>query len=147
MFDTNKPLGTFITRTSPSYLGSSLNDLLHSLDRVSNGNQNYPPRNIRKIDEQHHIVEFALVGWSPEDISVWTEKGYLYVEGKSDNVEENDEEYLYRGISTRNFDIRFKLAERVEVMKAEMDNGLLRIFTEVIVPEEEKPKMIEIQKQ
>ena len=58
--------------------------------------------------------------------------------------EANGIEYLHRGLSSRNFDRTFNLAEHVEVKSAEMNNGILSIHLEKIIPEAMKPKTIEI---
>lgn len=152
MFDTNKSLSTFLTRSAPTYLGSNLLDFFDSLDQVARFNENYPPRNIRSLNAEgtKHVIEFALAGWSADDINVYTEKGWLHVKSER-KVKENDDQadagYIHRGISEKNFELRFKLAERVDVTNAHMENGLLSIYTEVIVPEEEKPKLVKITKQ
>ena len=85
----------------------------------------------------------ALAGFSKEDISVELKENILSI--RSDKKEEPDDEYtVHRGISYRKFDRKFTLADDIVVNDAKLENGLLIVDLEQIVPEEKKPRLIEV---
>jgi molecular chaperone IbpA len=103
---------------------------------------NYPPYNIERLGEDRYQISVALAGFSQDEISVTAEQNVLTVEGrKSDN---DQHEFLYRGISARPFKRRFNLADYVQVKTAMFDNGLLRIELVREIPEAMKPRRIAI---
>jgi molecular chaperone IbpA len=111
--------------------------------------QNYPPYNIIRKDDEHYLIEIAAAGFLKSDVSLTMENGTLTVTGnqlkKVDGEDEaNGIEYLHRGLSGRNFTRTFNLAEHVEVKSADMNNGILSIHLEKIIPDALKPKTIEI---
>jgi molecular chaperone IbpA len=103
--------------------------------------ESYPPYNVIKEDEDTYIVELALAGFSKSEIDVTVDNGNLIVKGEK---EKNDKEFQHKGIATRSFTRSFALGEYMEVTGAELDNGMLSITVERIVPEEKKPKTIKI---
>ena len=103
----------------------------------------FPPYNIRKTDEFIHVIEMALAGFSKEDIEVEVAQGVLTIKSTKENDAE-DEFTLHRGISYRKFNRKFTLADDIVVNDAKLENGLLTINLEQIIPEEKKPKLIEI---
>ena len=106
-------------------------------------NTSYPPYNITKIDDLHFQIEMALAGFSKSDIEVKTVDGQLTI--KSIESEAKDEkETLHRGISKRKFSRTFTLADDIKVNGAELKDGMLLIDLEKIVPEEKKPRTIDI---
>jgi molecular chaperone IbpA len=100
----------------------------------------YPPYNVRKVDDQH-ILELAVAGFAKEDITITVKELSLTVEGK---LPDSDGDYVHKGIAGREFSQNFALAEYVVVKGAELKDGLLRITLEQELPEEKKPKTIEI---
>ena len=101
----------------------------------------FPPYNIRKEGDYHYVIEMALAGFSKEDIEVEVADGTLSVRSdKKDDVADN----LYRGISFRKFNRKFTLSDDIVVNDAALDNGMLTINLERIVPEEKKPRLIEV---
>ena len=101
----------------------------------------FPPYNIRKEGDYHYVIEMALAGFSKEDIEVEVADGTLSVRSdKKDDVADN----LYRGISFRKFNRKFTLSDDIVVNDASLDNGMLTINLERIVPEEKKPRLIEV---
>ena len=102
----------------------------------------YPPYNIERSDEAHYRITVAVAGFREKDLDVEVRDGVLIVSGKTD--EEGDQNYLYRGIAGRQFVRRFQLAEHVEVRSAMLENGLLHIDLERLIPEEKKPRRIAI---
>jgi len=102
----------------------------------------FPPYNIKKVGDYGYEIEMALAGFGKEDIEVEVANGVLTVRSVKDNS--NEPEVLHRGISYRKFNRRFTLADDIVVTGARLENGLLLIGLEQIVPEEMKPKLIEI---
>ena len=101
----------------------------------------FPPYNIRKEGDYHYVIEMALAGFSKEDIEVEVADGTLSVRSdKKDDVADN----LYRGISFRKFNRKFTLSDDIVVNDAALDNGMLTINLERVVPEEKKPRLIEV---
>jgi molecular chaperone IbpA len=102
---------------------------------------NYPPYNIRKVDEDNFVIDVALAGWSVEDLDVSLQEGILVVKGSQ---EKPDGEYLYKGISNRDFSREFTLAETVQVEEVNFVNGVLSVLLKNLIPEEKKPKKFDI---
>ncbi len=121
-----------------------LTDMLDSLAQVDNG-VTYPPYNIERTDENHYRISLAVAGFAEKDLAVEVKDGVLSVQGKRDGEKEGAQaRYLHQGIAGRSFDRRFQLAENVEIRGAQLENGLLHIDLERIVPEEKKPRRITI---
>ncbi len=106
----------------------------------------YPPYNIEKISEDDYRITIALAGFSEGDLDVVINEGVLIVSAKNsaEKEEEDDSRFLHRGIAKRSFERRFRLAETIRVMEAELDNGLLTIDLQREVPEHLKPRKIAI---
>jgi len=105
----------------------------------------YPPYNIEKLDENKYAIVMAVAGFNEKDLEITSHNGSLKVSGKiTEEKEENQKNYLYRGIASRNFERNFSLDDHVKVIGAEIKDGLLEIKLERQVPEEAKPKKIEI---
>ena len=133
--------GTDLTK---AFLGwdEQIKDLEKIGERIVKNTSNFPPYNVIKEDDDTYIIEFAVAGFSKNDITVKQEKNALIIEG---SVEENEEvNYVHKGIATRSFTRAFALADHVEVISAEFENGILSVKVERILPEEEQPKTIKI---
>ena len=102
----------------------------------------FPPYNIQKGGDYNYTIELALAGFSKDDIEVEVADGTLSV--RSDKKSEPDDYSIHRGISFRRFDRKFTLADDIVVNGANLENGLLRIELERVVPEEKKPRLIEV---
>jgi molecular chaperone IbpA len=121
-------------------------------DRVFDQLQNYavnnaqstgfPPYNIRKGGDYNYAIEMALAGFSKNDIEIEVAEGLLTVRSIKEN-DENDSN-IYRGISYRKFNRKFTLADDIVVNDASLENGMLNIELERVVPEEKKPRKITI---
>jgi molecular chaperone IbpA len=122
-----------------------LADMLDSVAQFDTG-VTYPPYNIERTDENHYRISLAVAGFAEKDLSVEVKEGVLSVQGKREAEKEPTagKHYLYQGIAGRTFERRFQLAENVEVRGAQLENGLLHIDLERIVPEEKKPRRIVI---
>ena len=107
-------------------------------------NQNYPPYNVVKHNDNKFVIELAVAGFREGDINVVVEKNVLTIEGEQAVDIDSTLEYLHRGISARSFTRTFTLADHVEVVDAAVTNGILAISLERKVPEELQPKKIAI---
>jgi len=103
----------------------------------------YPPFNIKKIDENHFVLEVAAAGFGRSDIDVQIDGGTLTISGKMKS-DGKDEDYLYRGIAGRAFTRSFSLADTVQIKDAELFNGLLKVYFENLVPLANAARKIEI---
>ena len=116
-----------------------LNDYV-SHQQTSTG---FPPYNIQKVTDHTYTIEMALAGFSKDDIEVEVAQGVLTIRSMKENAD--DEATVHRGISYRKFNRKFTLADDIVVNEAKLENGLLTINLEQIIPEEKKPKLIKIQ--
>lgn len=103
----------------------------------------YPPYNIEKTAEDSYRITLAVAGFDEKNIEIESHNNVLTVVGASED-ENEAREYLYKGIAGRNFLRKFQLADHVKVVGANMENGLLHIDLVREVPEEMKPRKIEI---
>jgi len=130
--------------------GVGFDSIFDDLTRISANqtNTNYPPYNIVKYDDNKFAIEVAVAGFREGDINITVEKNVLTIVGeKIETVDELDEPetvYLHHGISSRSFNRTFTLADHVEVVDADVANGILTVTLERKVPEELQPKKIQI---
>ena len=129
-------------RTSVGF--DRLASMMSSATRQDQGNS-YPPYNIRSTSEDHYQITMAVAGFSEDEIDITSEQNRLVITGNSADEEEQGE-YLHRGIATRSFERRFNLADHVRVVSASLANGLLHIDLERELPEAMKPRTIKIGK-
>jgi molecular chaperone IbpA len=116
--------------------------LFDMLDQVADSGTSYPPYNIERTDENRYRITLAVAGFGEKDLAIEVKDGVLGVAGKRDDAQKSS--FLYQGIAGRAFERRFQLAEHVEVKAAKLENGLLHIDLERIVPEEMRPRRIQI---
>ena len=102
----------------------------------------FPPYNIRKDGDYGYVIEMALAGFSKKDIEVEVADGTLSVRSVKENID--DDADLYRGIAYRKFNRKFTLADDVVVNDVSLQNGMLNIDLERVVPEEKKPRLITV---
>ena len=119
-------------------------DRLHDHYVLHQTNSGFPPYNIRQDDDFNFIIELALAGLSKDDLEVEVADGVLTVRSVEKKSEE-DGELLHRGISHRKFSRSWTLADDVVVKDAKMENGMLTVHLERVIPEEKKPRTISIQ--
>ena len=134
---------TFITTPfMRSFVG--FDKLFNELENSSNfKDTTYPAYNIEKIGDEKYIITMAVSGFGEQDINIELLNGFLTVEGK---IKEKSEagNFLHRGIATRAFSKKFRIAENVEVTEATLKDGLLNISLRREIPEAEIPKQIPI---
>jgi molecular chaperone IbpA len=119
------------------------NRLAKMHDDLTKNIPNYPPYNIKKTGDTTYVIELAVAGFAKQDIEIDLEDNKMIIKGNVQNDEGNDN-FLFKGIATRNFTRTFALDDQVEVKNAEMLNGMLQVFLERIIPEHKKPKKIEV---
>ena len=100
----------------------------------------YPPYNIKR-DGDNFTIEMALAGFSKDDIEVTVTEDILTVASNKDNTKEDE---VYKGISNRKFTRNFSMADDIVVKSAKLKNGLLIIKLERVIPEDKKPRKINI---
>ena len=104
----------------------------------------YPPYNIRKINEAQYVIEIALAGFSKEDIEVEVTEGNLTIRSKEEKETDEDESFVHKGIAKRSFLRSFTLSDDIIVKGADLKDGMLIIDLEKVIPEEKKPRLIQI---
>lgn len=141
---------TQLTRFDPVVLNRALigfDRVFDELERrfANSVNNNYPPHNIFRTGENYYEIQIAVTGFDKDEISVQVEGDEITVKGESKTPNESTEkEYLHRGLALRDFDRVFKMAEHMKVVNAEIKNGILTIKIEREIPEELKPRLIDI---
>jgi molecular chaperone IbpA len=120
-----------------------LASLLASANRAEQGNA-YPPYNIIATSEDQYQITMAVAGFSESELNISSEHNKLTVTGERKADEENVN-FLYRGIAARSFERRFNLADHVRVTGARLENGLLHISLERELPDAMKARTIEIE--
>jgi molecular chaperone IbpA len=113
-----------------------------SVAETVNKAQSYPPYNILKINERDYAIEIAVAGFKQDELDITATGNKLTVIGKTKDQQTG--EYLHKGIANRDFSHEFTLAETVVVRSADIQNGLLVIKLENVIPEEKLPRKIMI---
>lgn len=116
-------------------------DLLENATRFQ-ASDNWPPYDIAKTGEDTYRITMAVAGFEQNELEITQEPNMLVVSGAK--TEDDTVEYLHRGIASRSFTRRFELADHVKVTGANMHNGMLTIDLKREVPEELKPRKIEV---
>ncbi|MEQ8332233.1 Hsp20 family protein [Nisaea sp.] len=112
---------------------------------ATNSQPTYPPYNIEKVGEDDYRITMAVAGFAEQDIDVTVNQNSLLITGKVEKAEDgSDREFLYRGIAERTFERRFELADFIKVTGAALENGLLHVSLVREIPEEAKPRKIEV---
>jgi molecular chaperone IbpA len=103
----------------------------------------YPPYNIRQTSENTYVIEIAVAGFGKQDLELELEDGKLTVKGNI-HTNDTDDNYIFKGIAERAFTRQFALADTIEIKNADLINGMLKIWLERFIPEDKKPKKINI---
>jgi molecular chaperone IbpA len=106
------------------------------------GADNYPPFDLEKISDDGYRITLAVAGFRPEEIDVTAQQNLLIVSGRKSGDEQG--RYIHRGIAAHAFERRFGLADHVQVRSAGLKDGMLSIELVREIPEEMKPRKIEI---
>jgi len=105
----------------------------------------YPPYNIELVSEDHYRIELVVAGFKPDELNIEARNNVLTIQGRKAKTEDN-RRYLHRGLAERDFERQFQLADYVIVTGAELSDGLLAISLQRELPEQLKPRRIEINK-
>ena len=143
-------------KTAPETKIITINDLFPRLDRLSigwspildqlkeitNNKPSYPPYDIVALKNNVNLLNVAVAGFTKEEISVSVEDSVLIIEGQKEATQLGD--VLYQGIAARDFVLKLAIAEYWEVTNAQLENGMLTVQFNKILPDELKPKIIKI---
>lgn len=132
---------------------AALNRALVGFDEIFNNfegrfatqlNQNYPPFNIIQLGENEYEIQIAVAGFKKEEIDIEVNQNRLIVKGE--HIESSDPAHVYhhRGLAARDFVRDWTLERYTEVRGAEIQDGILTIKLERVLPESMKPRKIEI---
>jgi molecular chaperone IbpA len=133
---------TGVTSLFPRSSFVGFDHLLNELDHVArHANDHYPPHNILKIGESDYLIELAVAGFSREELSIEVKDRTLTIIGEHVS---KGREYIHRGISTKKFKRTFRLSEHVQVHGADLKDGVLSVELKYVVPEELRPRKIQI---
>jgi len=111
-------------------------------DELTKNIPNYPPYNIRKVEDSKYVIELAVAGFSKSDIEITLEDNKVVIKGTS--KDEADDNFLFKGIANRAFTRTFAIDDQIEIKDAAILNGMLKIALERIIPEHKKPRKIEV---
>lgn len=134
-----------INKLTPYAVG--FDTVFHNMQRYIENNQNstgYPPYNIVK-DGNNFQIEIALAGVKLADLDIETAEGIMTITHNPHVDNEDANRFVHRGIAQRKFQRSFTLAEDVVVNGAKLENGMLYISLERIIPEEKQPRKIAIE--
>jgi len=124
------------------------NSLFDDFDRMLDSSEfvsNYPPYNINQVKDNKYKIEVALAGFDKKDIAVEAKENTLTIRSKrEDKTNEEVDGVVHRGIASRQFTRSFALGDNIKVNDAKLENGLLTVDLEREIPEEEKPRLIEV---
>ena len=133
------------TFTFPQGAFVGFDHIAKDLERLANAHQkdHYPPHNVVKHNDDEFLIELAVVGFKEEHIDIEMHDGILTIKGNRDSRRDQSL-YVHKGISGRKFERSFRLSEFVEVTGAMLEDGLLTISLERIIPDEKRPRKISI---
>ena len=124
-------------------VGIGLEDMFRRLDAFADtAATNYPPYNIKKLDDTSQVLEIALAGFTKEDIEVAVEKGVLTV--KADTASVEDDHFIHKGIASRSVARNWQLSENAVVEDPTFVDGMLRIVIRLDLPEAQKRRLLPI---
>ena len=103
---------------------------------------NYPPYNIRKVSEDQYTIELAVAGFEEKDIDIELIEETLTILGN--RPKESSDGLLHQGLAARDFIKKFVLSDDMVVKGAALSNGMLYVGVERIIPDEKKPRKIEL---
>lgn len=105
-------------------------------------NQSYPPYNVVKFDDNTYEIQIAVSGFDKDEVTVEIDQNQLVIKGKHRSVDDDNVQYLHRGLAARDFVRMFTLAEHMEVGEGCIKNGVLKIEIKRVIPEALKPRVL-----
>lgn len=124
----------------PFFIG--FDRMLNRMQAPTPGQSNYPPYNIIKTDDNNYELQLAIAGFKYDDLEITLEDGKLTIAGNQ--TVEPSADYIHKGISARNFSREFTLMDTIIVNGATLEDGILTVQLENVIPEEKKPRKIDI---
>ena len=118
-------------------------DIRSQLEQVSSSSTTYPPHNIRKVKDHVYALDLAVAGFKQTDIEVSVEKQVLTIKGTKPESSSKDE-YVYRGLALRSFEKQIPLVDTAEVRDAWIEDGILTVIVENVIPEKARKKLIKV---
>ena len=119
----------------------------HIFDQLESIHQHskdtYPPHNVVKHDSMNYEIELAVAGFNQDHIDIEVKDHVLTIKGDRPQ-RRNPDSYVHKGISARKFTKSYRLSEYTEVTGADMKDGILTVKLEVVLPEEKRPRKINI---
>ena len=119
----------------------------HIFDQLENihlhSKDTYPPHNVVKEEEMKYTLELAVAGFKEEHIDIEVKDHILTIKGDRP-ARRNQDMYVHKGISSRNWKKSFRLSEYTEVTGADLTDGILTVGLEVVLPKEKQPRKINI---
>jgi len=129
---------------SPLYRSAiGFDRLFNALEAGQNQTNGYPPYNVELVEENHYRIAIAVAGFAEQELEITSHDNMLIVRGAHQG-EAAEKTFLYQGIAERNFERKFQLAEHIQIKGAKLENGLLYIDMQRVIPETLKPRRIEI---
>lgn len=130
---------------SPLYHSTiKFNHLFNHLKNNQNqNNNNYPPYNIKLINENHYHITIAITNFTENKLKITTQNNLLIIKNTHTDKQKKHT-YLYQNIAKHNFKHKFQLTENIHIHNTNLINNLLYIDLEHIIPKTKKPHHIEI---
>ncbi|MEO1720511.1 MAG: Hsp20 family protein [Pseudomonadota bacterium] len=118
--------------------------MLDTMATDATDNAGYPPYNIERTGENDYRITMAVAGFTSDDIDVEVKDGALHIRAEKNSDDQKKREFLHRGIAERSFERNFQLADYVEVVGADISDGLLHVQLQRNLPERMKPRTVAI---
>ena len=131
------------TKFTPFTVG--FDDLFDRLFDIDLNNNSYPPYNILRLNDYNYVIEMALAGFNKDQIEIEIADNELSVRSKIKELKDSENKNLiHQGISKRSFVRKFTVSDEIRVKNADLNDGMLKIKLEKIIPDHKKPKLIPI---
>ena len=145
-------MNTLTTLDLPAFMNAAHRNFIgvdRLMDRMASNlstpnDQGYPPYNVVKLDDNNFVIELAVAGFGKDSINLTVQDSVLSIEGSQETNDDDEANYLHKGISSRKFRRTFNLSDYVEVKDATVKDGILEVTLERHVPEELKPREIPV---
>ena len=145
-------MNTLTTLDLPAFMNAAHRNFIgvdRLMDRMASNlstpnDQGYPPYNVVKLDDNNFVIELAVAGFGKDSINLTVQDSVLSIEGSQETNDDDEANYLHKGISSRKFRRTFDLADYVEVTDATVKDGVLQVTLERHIPEELKPREIPV---
>ena len=139
LFDFHKTLDPFTVGYDKFF-----KDIEEVTKNVAKNVPSYPPYNIKQVSKDKYVIEMAVAGFAKSDIEVTLQGNKLVIHGSAKEENEDESNYVFKGIANRNFVRTFTIADKIEIKDAEMVNGMLRVWLQNLVQTQDAIKKIAI---